>query len=81
MEPFELWEEPWEGLPEEEEAWTWDEEGRVKNGQTKNSPNRRGKWYRWYFTYHKPTCSHVKVSADEDSESGLWFNPHLSSGS
>jgi hypothetical protein len=80
MEPFELWDEPWEGLPADEEAWNWDEEDRVKNGPTKNPPNRKATWYRWYFTYHKPTCSRVKVSADEDPLSGKWFNPHLSSG-
>ena len=80
MALFELWAEPWEGLPPEDEAWTWDEEDRKKNGLTKNPPNQKGTWYRWYFTYHKPICTRVKVSADADPDTGHWFNPHLSSG-
>lgn len=48
----ELWPEPWEGLPEEEEAWTWEEEAREKDGRTTDPPHDRGKWYRWYFVYH-----------------------------
>ena len=80
-EPHELWAEPWEGLPEEGEApWEWDEEERSKNGETKNPPNRKGKWYRWYFIYHKPTCTRIKISADRDPRGGGWFNPHPSTG-
>lgn len=76
----ELRTEPWEGLPEDDEAWTWEEESREKNGRTINPPHDRGKWFRWYFVYHKPTCNRIKISADQDPEAGLWFNPHPSSG-
>ncbi len=75
----ELWDEPWEGLPEEDEAWTWDEEDATKNGRTKNPPHDKGEWYRWYFIYHKPSCQRIKISADEDPFTGKWFNPHPSS--
>lgn len=78
-EIHELWDEPYEGLPEEEEAWTWDEEAQEKNGPTKNPPNRKGKWYRWYFTYHEPSCTRIRVSVDKDPVTGRWFNPHRSS--
>ena len=30
MEPYELWDEPWEGLPEEDEAWTLDQNDLLK---------------------------------------------------
>jgi hypothetical protein len=76
----ELWTEPWEGLPEEDEAWTWDEESREKNGRTAIPPHDRGRWFRWYFVYHKPSCNRIKISADQDPETGHWFNPHPSSG-
>jgi hypothetical protein len=79
-EIFELWDEPWEGLPEEDESWTWDEEARDKNGLTKNPPSGKGKWYRWYFVYHEPSCTRIKISADKDPGTGGWFNPHRSSG-
>jgi hypothetical protein len=55
-----------EGLPEEDEAWSWDEVSVYRNGRTKNPPNRKGKWWRWYFIYHKPTCTEVKINADQD---------------
>jgi len=80
-EPHELWDEPWEGLPPDEAPWEWDEVEREKNGKTKNPPNRKGVWYRWYFIYHKPTCTNIKISADCDPRTGGWFNPHPSSGS
>ncbi|HVA48879.1 MAG TPA: hypothetical protein VNH11_21110 [Pirellulales bacterium] len=75
-----LWPEPWEGLPGDEGAVNWDEESRQRNGRTKNPPDAKGKWWRWYFVYHKPTCQRIKISADQDPETGLWFNPHSSSG-
>ncbi len=75
----ELWPQPWEGLPEEDEAWTW--EAREKNGRTGHPPHDRGKGFRWYFIYHKPSCQRVKISADQDPETGHWFNPHPSSES
>lgn len=78
--PHELWDEPWEGLPPDEAPWHWKEEDREQNGLTKHPPNRKGKWYRWYFTYHKPTCHRIKISADRDPRTGGWFNPHPSSG-
>lgn len=80
MDIFELWPDPRDGLPPDDAPWDWDEENRTENGPTKNPPNTKGGWYRWYFTYHMPKCTRVRVSADRDPESGLWFNPHLSSG-
>jgi hypothetical protein len=77
----ELWDEPWEGLDDDEDAgWSWDEVDRQENGKTQNPPRHRGKWKRWYITYHKPTCTNIKISADKDPETGKWFNPHPSSG-
>jgi len=31
----ELWDEPWEGLPEEDAAWEWDLINEEENGETK----------------------------------------------
>ena len=55
MGPHELWDEPWEGLPEEEGAWEWDLVNEEENGPTKNPPDARPGWKRWYFVYHQPT--------------------------
>jgi hypothetical protein len=46
MEPHELWDKPWEGLPPDESPWERDEVSDEENGPTKNPPNRRGKWVR-----------------------------------
>ena len=70
MGPHELWDEPWEGLPEEEAAWEWDLIDAQKDGPTKNPPDRRHGWQRWYFVYHEPGCTNVKISADKDPQSG-----------
>lgn len=80
MDVHELWDEPWEGLPEEEEAWTWDLVDETENGETKHPPNQQRGWIRWYFVYHQPQCTNVKISADREPQSGRWFNPHRSSG-
>ena len=40
MGPHELWDEPWEGLPEEDAAWEWNLIDEEENGATKNPPNR-----------------------------------------
>ena len=82
-EPHDLWDDPREGLdPEEFPWWTWDHDpvDVTKNGPTDHPPNRKGRWYRWYFVYHAPTCEMIKISADEDPGGGGWFNPHPSSG-
>ena len=71
MEPFELWDEPWEGLPEEDEAWTWDLIHEEENG---NSRFLRG-YRRWYLTDHRPSYQTVKISADRNPKDGRWFNP------
>ena len=47
MEIHELWDEPWEGLPEEEAAWEWDDVSRTEGGPTKKPPNQGGIWKRW----------------------------------
>jgi hypothetical protein len=80
MDVHELWDEPWEGLPEEEAAWEWELVDEEENGPTKNPPNQKGTWKRWYFIYHEPKCTNVKISADRDPATGKWFNPHRSSG-
>jgi hypothetical protein len=80
MEIHELWDEPWEGLPEEEAAWEWDLVAEEENGPTENPPDGKRGWKRWYFTYHQPSCTNVKISADCDPATGKWFNPHPSSG-
>ncbi|HYT92036.1 MAG TPA: hypothetical protein VEL76_25195 [Gemmataceae bacterium] len=80
MDIHELWDEPWEGLPEEDGAWEWDEVKQEENGPTKGPPNHKKGWKRWYFTYHQPSCTNVKISADRDPATGKWFNPHRSSG-
>jgi hypothetical protein len=49
MGPHELWDEAWEGLPEEEAAWEWDLIEEEENGATKNPPDGRSGWKRWYF--------------------------------
>jgi hypothetical protein len=79
MKPFELWSEPWEGLDPSHEAWEWDFVSKAKNGATKNPPSRGQRWVRWYFTYHQPVCTNIRVSADKDPSTGSWFNPHPSS--
>jgi hypothetical protein len=80
LEPHELCDDPREELPEEDAAWQWDLVDSEENGPTRNPPNRRGRWKRWYFIYHEPTCSNIKISADRDPNTGRWFNPHRSSG-
>jgi hypothetical protein len=80
FEIHELWDEPWEGLPEEDAAWEWDLIDEEENGETKNPPNQKGKWIRWYFIYHEPKCTKFKTSADRDPVTKKWFNPHRSSG-
>jgi hypothetical protein len=80
MEIHELWDEPWEGLPEEEGAWEWDPVSEEEDGPTKIPPNQKPGWKRWYFVYHQPVCTEVKISANKDPESGKRFNPHRSSG-
>ena len=77
--PRELWDEPWEGLPEDEAAWEWDFVDEEENGPTKQPPDARPGWKRWYFHYHQPSCTNVKISADRDPKNGRWFNPHRSS--
>lgn len=77
---YERFGEPWEGLPEEDAAWNWELEDVEENGDTKFPPDDRDGWRRWYFWYHKPTCTHIKISADKDPETGEWYNPHPSSG-
>jgi hypothetical protein len=47
--PHELWDEPWEGLPEEDAAWEWDLVDEEENGPTKIPPDGRPGWKRWYF--------------------------------
>ena len=76
----ELWDEPWEGLPEEEGAWNWDLVSTFENGATKQPPNAVGGWKRWYFVYRTPDGDEVKISADREPKTGKWFNPHRSSG-
>jgi hypothetical protein len=51
-----------------------------ENGPTKQPPDKRRGWKRWYFYYHKPVCTNTKISADRDPKNGKWFNPHESSG-
>jgi hypothetical protein len=41
MEIHELWDEPWEGLPEEEEAWGWDKVSKEEKGRHKTHPTGR----------------------------------------
>ena len=66
MGPHELWDEPWEGLPEEDGAWKWDLVDEEENRPTKGPPDGRPGWKPWYFVYHEPTCTNTKVSADRD---------------
>jgi hypothetical protein len=67
-------------LAEEEAAWEWDQVNEEENGPTKNPPDAQQGWQRWYFNYHEPSCTNIKISADREPKSGKWFNPHRSSG-
>lgn len=80
MEVHELWDEPWEGLPEKDTAWEWDLVDKEENGPTKDPPDGRKAWKRWYFVYHEPTCTNSKISADCEPTTGHWFNARRSSG-
>jgi hypothetical protein len=80
MGPHELWDEPWEGLPEEAAAWEWDIVDEEENGPTKQPPNSSRGWKRWYLIYHQPVYTNIKISADRDPKTVKWFNPHESSG-
>lgn len=51
-----------------------------ENGPIKNPPDNRRGWKRWYFIYHEPKCTNIKISADRDPKTRKWFNPHRSSG-
>lgn len=46
MEIHELWDEPWEGLPEEDAAWEWDLLDEEENGPTKAPPDGKPGWKR-----------------------------------
>jgi hypothetical protein len=78
--PAQLYPEPWEGLDPEDSPWEWDLVEEEENGATRNPRSRQPGWRRWYFTYHMPICTNVKISADRDPQSGSWFNPHPSTG-
>jgi len=80
MEIHELWDDPLDGLPPDGAPWDWELESAEEDGPTKNPPNRKGQWKRWYFVYHMPLCTNIKISADKDPQTGKWFNPHESSG-
>lgn len=79
-EIHEYWDDARKGLPPDDAPWNWELINEEKNGRTKKPPDHRGKWYRWYLTYHKPECTNVKISVDEDDKTGRLFNPHPSSG-
>src|SRR5262245_10763780 len=66
MGPHELWVEPCEGPPEEEADWEWDLVDEEEDGPTKNAPDGRPGWKRWYFIYHQPCCTNVKISSHRD---------------
>jgi hypothetical protein len=51
-----------------------------RTARRKRPPDKRPGWKRWYFIYHQPVCTNVKISADRDPHTGEWFNPHESSG-
>ena len=80
MPIHELWDEPWEGLPEFEAAWNWDLISVFVNVATKKTPDGQSGWKRWYVVYRTQDGTEVKISADRDPRSGKWFNPHRSSG-
>jgi hypothetical protein len=42
MQIHELWDEPWEGMPEDEEAWTWD---LVDEEESADRDPASGKWF------------------------------------
>src|SRR6266567_2134260 len=49
MGPHELWDEPWEGLPEEEGAWEWDLVLRRRARSSHTNPKRQRGGPRWRF--------------------------------
>jgi hypothetical protein len=72
--------DPTSGLDPDSTPWNWVLVGPPRDGgKTKNPPNQRPGWRRWYFLYETPDGSRVKISADRDPDTGQWFNPHLSS--
>lgn len=75
-----MWPYPWEGLAFDEAAWHWELVEAIENGTTKHPPMAKRGWKRWYFRYRIPSGEVVRVSADRDPESKMWFNPHRSSG-
>ena len=86
---MQLWPDPLDGLDPDDPAsgldpddapWNWSVVGQPQDGgKTKNPPNHRPGWRRWYFIYTKPDGTRVKISVDRDPDTGQWFNPHLSS--
>ena len=47
---------------------------------TKQLPNQKKGWKRWYFVYHEPKCANIEISPDREPTMGKWFNPRRSSG-
>jgi hypothetical protein len=67
-------------LDPDDAPWNWILVGQPQDGgKTRKPPNNRPGWRRWYFVYEKPDGSQVKISADQDPDTGQWFNPHFSS--
>src|SRR5437879_3785653 len=50
MGPHELWDEPWEGLPEEEAPWERELIDEQENGSTKNPPDGQRGWKLYWFS-------------------------------
>lgn len=86
---MQLWPDPLDGLDPTDPAggldaddapWNWTLVGQPKvGGNTKKPPTPRPGWRRWYFLYERPDGTRVRVSADQDPDTGQWFNPHVSS--
>jgi hypothetical protein len=72
--------DPASGLDGDDAPWNWTPVGKPQDGgKTKGPPNQKPGWRRWYFTYAKPDGTRIRISADQDPETGQWFNPHLAS--
>ena len=65
--------DPASGLDPYDAPWNLDAGGQPQDGgKTKNPPNQRLGWRRWYFIYQKLDGTRVKVSADQDPDTGQW---------
>jgi len=59
---MQLWPDPRDGIDASDAPWNWIPVGTpLDGGATKNPPNHRPGWRRWYFFYRKPNGTKLRL--------------------